>query len=815
MEPNIKFHPDDKNKYPFVNNVDTFLTETKFDFSLWKPNSKITLTHVPWTSDYKDVVKFDTDEDRDNWFSQQISSSQFIDKAVRVPRNGEVSLPVTYNNLINYNYIIAEYPLPPGQLPNERTRNKYFYFVKDVEYVNATVSKVYIQLDVWTTFINSIEIGNTMLERGHATMAYTSVDEYLKCPLENNRGLLSTDIYFDDNNTVKYEKFIPFRKGQQYVLIATSGSTGTSWDDNTTCIGPNIEGNVPSNTRVFAIKTSDYINFMNTINTNIPQFIQTIKAIFYLDESFITLNGDYQFQGFTLYNVLERKSNLGDIILSKDMFDFEEKYSWITKLYTSPYSVIEIHDNIGKMVTVNIEDIFQLSIRSMSSLAFPFINLRAFISGISGGGSNEYTVKTFNGESQINLSKDNWQEYLFDIDIPTYGIYQKNEDNYMFNSKFSRQQDENNILTSYESNLRSINTSETNSNRSNTSQTEVSLATNSHNTNIANISLDNDVLNIADEQNYSEEIFGLNSMQQEFIHIAAENTQSINFQNTQDTAVTTGSLALAGTVIGGMLAGPAGAAAGAGAGAGAAGIGITGAALLSTGIQGINLITSSSNRSAAFHSVLSTNEGLLAETLNNNRKIQNASNVFNAKILNRNGNTNRENVSRTNSLNQSNINRSKNTNSSNISSQANNSRLNNDENASNSRNAISNIIKQQKLNNNIEFGGFGGNSSFLDTENMRGLDIKVKTQKKDIIENTASIFLRYGYMYDGDYEFETFNIMKHFTYWKFSEIWIRSNYVYEGIIQDIRDILLTGMTVWNEPDEIGFVKIINNTVKEV
>ena len=56
-----------------------------------------------------------------------------------------------------------------------------------------------------------------------------------------------------------------------------------------------------------------------------------------------------------------------------------------------------------------------------------------------------------------------------------------------------------------------------------------------------------------------------------------------------------------------------------------------------------------------------------------------------------------------------------------------------------------------------------------------------------------------------------FNYMKHFTFWKAEDIWINDGSGVANIAtKTIGDILLKGVTVWKNPNEIGMVSIYDN-----
>lgn len=98
-----------------------------------------------------------------------------------------------------------------------------------------------------------------------------------------------------------------------------------------------------------------------------------------------------------------------------------------------------------------------------------------------------------------------------------------------------------------------------------------------------------------------------------------------------------------------------------------------------------------------------------------------------------------------------------------------------------------------------------------DEMKWRGIQLSVKTQNTGEIAQAGDIFARYGYALNQMWDFNGFSLMRHFTYWKCSDIWLTSA---AGVIGDARRIIegafIKGVTVWRDPDEIGEVSIYEN-----
>ena len=85
------------------------------------------------------------------------------------------------------------------------------------------------------------------------------------------------------------------------------------------------------------------------------------------------------------------------------------------------------------------------------------------------------------------------------------------------------------------------------------------------------------------------------------------------------------------------------------------------------------------------------------------------------------------------------------------------------------------------------------------------------TQSRSAIARAGDEFLRYGYMYDGQWEFDgNWNIGKYFTYWKLRDFWVSNLNVPDMYMDKIRFFLFGGVTIWRSPEYIGNVTVYDN-----
>lgn len=110
----------------------------------------------------------------------------------------------------------------------------------------------------------------------------------------------------------------------------------------------------------------------------------------------------------------------------------------------------------------------------------------------------------------------------------------------------------------------------------------------------------------------------------------------------------------------------------------------------------------------------------------------------------------------------------------------------------------------------ITRGSFSGDPT-MDLWGQRGVEIRVKTQPLGAIASAGSEMLRYGYRLDQAWHWTGWSVMKHFSYWKASDLWLtpQSSFAELGKAT-VRGIIEQGVTVWRRPEEIGTVPVTDN-----
>lgn len=466
-------------KYPDLGNVNVYSYQNDFDYTRWTANTKLKLVNVRWNGDYNDVVKFETDEARDDYFDQLSTDPDcavILNTNVRMA-DGTIKVPIPFDKAVQYNYLVVDIPIATS---TNNTLNyesgdgfrRWHFFIQDWQTTAPSTTILTLALDVWTQYINSVGINYMMLERGHAPVAATDVDSYLKNPMDNSELLLAEDVNFGNDTVTRDSKFIPFGNGDKYVCFAStcpasllsnlgtistgqSGFTnptfsdasnypdstnrwgyqyvvnGFSWGTDKSYSGTKTpagnalttDGRIPNNTTVYAVPSSDANQFLKDLLDKQPTFLKTVLGCFMVDQSLVASKARYTVAGHTVYELQGMEKSLGTVELTKDMFGYDSKYARFAKLYTFPYAELEVTDNNGKTATVRIENTGSIRAQAITSIAFPYLNMRAFLTGISGVGSESYKWTDLFGTHDESISNSDWYKFCYDFDIPMYALY--------------------------------------------------------------------------------------------------------------------------------------------------------------------------------------------------------------------------------------------------------------------------------------------------------------------------------------------------------------------------------------------------------
>lgn len=464
-------------EFPLIDNVNVYKYQNNFNYARWNGKVSFKLLNVLWNSNYTDVPYFDTEEARDEWFDSQDGYVGILESLFNNTPTNTVKIPIPYNDAYKYNYLVVDMPMQtsennPINYDDKNVRVKrWFYFIEDIEQFAPSTTELQIVVDFWTTFIHSVSIPYLMLERGHAPMTQTTVEQFLANPIANNEYLLADDFNYGNDTVIADTTYVPINNGKKFVLffmsmnkaslesfVATdswpSGSTnptfsnesdypdstnrwgyqykvdGYDWhygsadysDANLPIKTGLIQSGIMSGLECFAIDGDYAYEFFNTMAHKAVHFIHAIQATFVLAENMFQKSNSFTFMGYTLY-IADRLHDHVDLSLSKALFDYPVKYAEITKLYTSPYAVLEVTDDYNNAFTAKIENISSLRMYSVVSLVYPFLNFVAFVTGIGGSGSIPYSWQGIGSTQEMNEYASDFDKFMFNWNVPTYSLF--------------------------------------------------------------------------------------------------------------------------------------------------------------------------------------------------------------------------------------------------------------------------------------------------------------------------------------------------------------------------------------------------------
>lgn len=816
-----------------------------YDYHMWTPNTKIKLCRVKWRDDGRDAVKFKDDATRDAWFDALDGEAVTLDASMYIARadTDGVKIPVPYMTAQRYNYLTVDFSADIMQSPLQQIdcQTRYHYFVTRITAEAPNTTTLVLQRDVWMDYINTTTINGLLLSRGHAPLTETTPAKLLANPRENCRDFTLPDVDYG-TMAANIRKSTPYnlQTGARYICLAAtfspdqlqamSGVRGTNITDSdpsytnndgtvsgfawgagnvstSNVIGAgtaynSVDNLTASNMTVYALESSKISgDYFDTLFAYYPHIMSQVTAVFVATANMMRLGGDVAVNGVEWHTVSGTRAKISDIDLNMDDFGYATKYTRITRLYLAPYAHLEISDNIGNKTRVEIADCGHLSVQSITSLSYPILRQIAWLNGIGADGDTSISINAINGTSiTADVPNGDALKTLISHDIPTYALQRRAIDAHRADA-YNREvaQARENAIVSYENGARSANVALSNTNRSNAN----SIA----NTNLTN-ALNSTVT--ANSNNASNAIYKNNVTQQNLLLSASNskidemNTASLDLTtqlvNTEITASAIGTVTAAIGAIGTAATGIAVTAATGGAAAPmvAAGLGAAG----SIGLSGASFATGASkttaeaaykqayNDAAAFAAkkyngqansvsiAMAGTQNIQATTLNTNNT--NASNATNTSIADNNAATSNTN--------------------------AGDSRGQTVDNAKrvmiNTRSNV-NATWRDLLNHAAQPVGAYGGDNFKQATGLDTLTVKIVTEDSGAIAAAGDYMLRYGIASNKLYNNPNLTPCSHFTYWQAADVWLLNDLAGNDALDTIRERLTDGVTIWNDPDEIG------------
>ena len=520
-------------QFPHLNNLNTYQYQNNFDYSRWQAECRIKLVNVGWHGDYRHTVDWASDSARDSWFDGL--SGEVVELTADSRRVGTtVPIPLPYDQAAKYNYVMLVDPYPGVDYSSGKAR-RLFYFITNLTYRSPNTTELELQLDYWTTYINSVQINHLMLARGHWPMDRVSASSYLADPLGNSQYLTTPDVNYGSgveqvrSTQVKnlsagarvavFASSIPYAEFNSAVVVgsAQAGSmptfidtsdrygyqlqvnnfqlnTGYDYSQASIPARPSAtsDGNIPG-TYLYAVYAKDLYsgNGWAVLQRDYPLFIKSCSALMLLPANMLQLTNLATKSGIPFYSVdYNNYTALEPFTLTKQAFDYPSAYADIAKLYSYPYAYLEFSDDDNSSFQVRIESISGDTIQAvqMLSLAFPFLDWSCALTNIGGRGSLDISWTSLDGTGSNSWVYDSdFMRTVTRLGIPTYMLQLSGEKELQGSNYAAAKKAENNALLSYHNNVRTLNTGHANALASN--DTMVTNTTNSGNTATANTAI--------------------------------------------------------------------------------------------------------------------------------------------------------------------------------------------------------------------------------------------------------------------------------------------------------------------------------------
>lgn len=343
------------------------LFDNNFNYAAWTAGTVATLCNVPWNSDYKDVVRFKTQNDLNAYLNTNDSSRLNIDKLTQLKFGEPVDLDIPMNKAMEYNYIRVTNSLQP--IEGDKVKS-YYYFVKGIQYVAPNTTRLYLQLDVWQTFIYQTTIGKCFVERSHLGIANgNSFSTYGRDYLTTPEGM---DLGSEYQVMERYsEEITNIRSGysnQPWYMVVTNvplmQNAGTQEKPNLNSATGNDMENLPNSAEIYFFPdTVNYKRFLADYSSRpwVTQGVLSVTAVpnpsrYSVPNAKVTLPHStatcYRPNAGTLNR---KKTALAPNWRGDMLAKLPTKYRKLTKLLTYPYCVLELTTNTGMPVVIKPE----------------------------------------------------------------------------------------------------------------------------------------------------------------------------------------------------------------------------------------------------------------------------------------------------------------------------------------------------------------------------------------------------------------------------------------------------------------------------
>ena len=800
-------------RFPDLSNVDVFRYQNEVDYDRFGASGTIKVCNVPW-DESRNNVAFASAEARDAYLDDLSGPVGELPTAFLAQPKTTVQVPMPGSTCLRYNYCVIDVPPAPSEdeplMHYEGAGNvtRFCYFVTGVDFRAPNTTMLYLELDAWQMWSYDLDVQYVGLTRGHYGVAKTSVEAYLANPRENCEHLLAPDFDYGSYQVTR-NAFAKTFDAQVWMAFACNSAPRISdWGTvaGSTAHVPYVSTydacGAPSYF-TFAIDPADWAEFGQNADAGVPQFKQTVMGVYFVDRSLVTTHDDFEFCGVTCHLLNQVGSLSGSIRdLSKDDFGLPEQVADFAKLYTHPYSYLEVTDHTGNARQIRVESTGgEIGWQTALSFAAPYVTQSCIVTGV-GEGSVTSTWNNLLGHAFD--SNGEWAHLLYTWHVPTYAVTLAASVRETYERLYPHNQAVVEYTKDYDNSMAVASTEHTNERN----QTECMSANNA--ATVANNTANNTAKINAETQINASQLNKLTADKNAdnfMVYIGNEANQAANTASQANNEAMGAANAIAGTAsgVGGVITGAlTGSALGPVGMAGGALIGAAGA-LAGLGQTAV----STANASASLQVAYTNNDQLATATQANNttktlnaqtylQKSQARSNDCATEVTDNNNNL--LNTTTANSVDM-------------LDTNADNNLSTSTANAGRTRGAAQSAIANDTANARVQNGSTCGEFAYGDVATLRprGIWLNVVTEPDGALVAAGSQFARYGYAENAYVPFEGWQMMGHFTYWQcFDVVLSGASDMSVSTENEIRDLLANGITIWTDPDEIGRVSIYDN-----
>ena len=343
---------------------DLYQYSTNFNYSVWTPNTQVNLCTVPWDSAYRDIVRFDSQEERDAYFASRFLSGYSLDlKGFVYLRQGEpIRINMPFDMAQHCNYCVVRNQMQPVH-PYTATRQPdvFYYFVNRVRYIAPNTTELEVQLDVWQTYYDHAVFNMCYVNRGHIAIANENsnpdnISDYLSDP----EGL-----QYGDEYDIVHQEFFNFQDAAENMtaLVMSSASLRDSFGSVSS---PNL--NTAHGTTVNGISmgcemySCHNLPLLMEALSRYPWVSQCIQLITYVPAKYVTEGEAFALPGGAgaqpmLYEIDDFAIPDEDFTITdvRSKFHIDERYRNLHKFYTTPYTYMEMTYQNGGAVAIKPE----------------------------------------------------------------------------------------------------------------------------------------------------------------------------------------------------------------------------------------------------------------------------------------------------------------------------------------------------------------------------------------------------------------------------------------------------------------------------